>query len=73
MLIIFDKFLCAFRKGHGCQATIDRLLENWKTAIDSNHYVVAILMDLSKAVDCLSHDILLCKLAAYGISAPLSL
>ena len=31
-------------------------------------YVAAILMDLSKAFDCLPHNILLSKLAAYGLS-----
>ena len=65
---IFHTFLCAFRKGHGCQTTLLRLLEDWKTALDKNQYVAAILMDLSKAFDCLPHDILLCKLSAYGLS-----
>ena len=66
---IFHNFLCAFRKGHGCQTTLLRLLEDWKQALDKNHYVAAILMDLSKAFDCLPHDILLSKLSAYGLSS----
>ena len=57
---IFHNFLCAFRKGHGCQTTLLRLL-------DKNLHVAAILMDLWKAFYCLTHDILLCKLSAYGI------
>jgi hypothetical protein len=31
--------------------------------------VTAVLMDLSKAFDCLSHGIILCKLSAYGLSS----
>ena len=65
---IFDNFLCAFRKGHGCKTTLLRLLEDWKQALDNNEYVEAILMDLSKAFDCLPHDILFSKLSAYGLS-----
>jgi hypothetical protein len=61
---IFHAFLCTFRKGNGCQTTLLRLLEDWKTALDKNQYVATILMDLSKAFYCLPHDILLCKLSA---------
>ena len=64
---IFDQYLCAFRKGHGCQTTLLRLLEDWKGALDKNEYAAAVLMDLSKAFDCLPHDILLSKLSAYGL------
>ena len=30
---IFDKYLCAFRKGHGCQTTLLRLIEDLKEAM----------------------------------------
>ena len=65
---IFDNFLCAFRKGHGCQTVLLRILEDWREALDKNLYTAAILMDLSKAFDCLPHNILLEKLSAYGLS-----
>ena len=64
---ILDQYMCAFRKGHGCQTTLLRLLEDWKMALDRNEFVAAVLMDLSKAFDCLPHDILLSKLSAYGL------
>jgi len=36
--------------------------------LDENKFVAAILMDLSKAFDCLPHDLILLKLKAYGMS-----
>ena len=36
--------------------------------MDNNEYVAAVLVDLSKAFDCLPHKILLSKLSAYGLS-----
>ena len=58
-----------FRKGHACQTTLLRLLEDWKSALDKNCYMAAVLMDLSKAFDCLPHNILLSTLAVYGLSS----
>ena len=46
-----------------------RLIEDWKKALDRHEYAAAILMDLSKAFDCLSHGLLLEKLRAYGVSS----
>ena len=36
---------------------------------DKNEYVTAVLMDLSKAFDCLPQDMLLSKSSAYGLCA----
>ena len=64
----FNPFLAAFRKGFGCQSTLLRLLEDWRKALDNQECVAAILMDLSKAFDCLPHGLLIAKLKAYGLS-----
>ncbi|XP_060075891.1 uncharacterized protein LOC132555559 [Ylistrum balloti] len=66
---IFNSFLAAFRPGFGCQSTLMRLAEDWRKALDNQEYVAAILMDLSKAFDCLPHDLLLRKLEVYGLSS----
>ena len=65
---IFSHLLSAFRSGYGCQSVLIKILEDWRQALDNNLYVASILMDLSKAFDCLPHDLLLTKLKAYGLS-----
>lgn len=45
-----------------------RLIEDWKSAFDRHEYIAAVLMDLSKAFDCLPHDLIILKLKAYGLS-----
>jgi hypothetical protein len=62
------EIMCAFRRGHGCQTTLLRLLEDWREALDKYYYIASVLMDLSKAFDCLPYAILLDKLSAYGVS-----
>ena len=59
-------YISAYRKGHSTQHVLMRMIEDWKKSLDNNKYVGAILMDLSKAFDCISHDLLIAKLRAYG-------
>jgi len=42
------------------------MLEKWKMCNDRNKTIGALLTDLSKAFDCLSHELLIAKLHAYG-------
>ena len=60
-------FISAYRKGYSTQHVLTRLVEEWRERLDDNYIVVAILMDLSKAFDCISHDLIIAKLAAYNI------
>ena len=62
-----NKLLCGFRKAHSTQHSLFRLIQKWQEELDSGGYVGAILMDLIKAYDCLSHDLLISILEAYGL------
>ena len=63
---ILSKHITAYRKGHSCQHVLLKLTEDWRKHIDENKIVGGLLMDLSKAFDCLPHELLIAKLEAYG-------
>ena len=44
------------------------MLENWNKSLDCKKQVGAVLTDLSKAFDCLNHDLLIAKFEAYGFN-----
>ena len=70
-LFMKDKFsplLCGFKKNYNTQHALIRLIEPFKHCLDNSGVIAAVLMDLSKAYDCIPHDLLIAKPHAYGIS-----
>ena len=59
-------YVSAYRKNYSSQHVLIRLLEEWKQNLDQGNLVGGILMDLSKAFDCIDHELLIAKLDAYG-------
>ena len=61
-------FISGFRKTHSCETVLIRMIESIKKSVDQGKVVCAVLMDLSKAFDCIPHKLLISKFRAYGIS-----
>ena len=60
--------LCGFREGYGTQHALLRLIEACNKSINNGGIAGAVLTDLSKAFDCLYHELLFAKLNAYGFT-----
>ena len=58
-------YLCGFRAGYSTQSCLILMLEKWKKALDKKKMAGALLTDLSKAFDCINHELLIAKLDAY--------
>ena len=58
-----DKFLskyqCGFRKGYNAQNRLLAPIEKWKKAVDNGNIFGVLLTNLSKAFDCLPHDLII--------------
>ena len=63
----FSPLISAYRTNYSSQHVILRLLEEWRKKLDDSFVVGAVLNDLSKAFDCILDDLLITKLAAYGL------
>ena len=56
----FSEFQCGFRQGL-------LIIEKWKKSMDKGKTSGLLLTDLSKAFDCLLHDLIITKLMHMGL------
>ena len=59
--------LCGFPSRYSTQHALLNLINIWHSCLDNSGVVGTILTDLSKAFDCLHHELVLARLHAYGI------
>ena len=55
-----------FQKSFNSQHCLLAMVEKWRKTLDEGIETGAILTDLSKAFDCIDHNLLLAKLNVYG-------
>ena len=63
---VLSKCQCGFCKGFNEQHWLVSMVEKWKESADSGGAFGALMTDLSKAFDCLHHELLIAKLDACG-------
>ena len=63
---ILSKYQVGFRQSYRSQECLLVLIEKWKKSLDKGCKCEKSLTDLSKAFNCLLHDLLIAKLHAYG-------
>ena len=63
--IFLSSLVLACRKHYSANHVPISLIENWKKNLKNNKVVGSVFMDLSKAFDCITHDLLTAKTEAY--------
>ena len=61
-----SKYQCGFRKGFGTQHCLLVMIEKLPKIQDNKGVFAAVFTDPSKALDCISHELLIATLNAYG-------
>ena len=62
-------YLSPYRRNDSCQTALLCILEELRTAYDHKSIAAIVGIDLTKAFDCLPHELLLAKLKSYGLSS----
>ena len=65
---LLSKYQSWFRRGFSAQNCLLALLEKWKSSVDKRKAFGVLLTDLSQGFDFLSHELIIAKLNAYGLS-----
>ncbi len=65
---VLSALISAYRKRFSCQYSLIKLCDDLRKALDEGKFAALLLMDLSKAFDCLPHDLMATKIVAYGMS-----
>ena len=65
---LLSNFVSAYRKHYNANHVLISLIESWKINLDNDKMIGAVFMGLSKAFDCIPHNLLIAKMEAYGYS-----
>ena len=65
---LLSNFIAAYGKTYSSINFLIRLIRNWKKTSRQKKIVGTVLMGLSKAFDCIPHNLLIAKLHAYGFN-----
>ena len=63
---LLSKYQCGFRQGYGTQNCLLAMIEKLRKIGDKKGIFAAVLTDLSKTFDCITHNLLIAKLSGYG-------
>ena len=63
---ILSPYLCGLREGYTTQHALPRLIDKINKGIDKKLKIGLFMTDLSKAFDCIPHELLIAKLHAYN-------